>query len=267
MAMLPVGFRSLYSMMGLFSSSIRAALPCRGNIDAATKGQVAKRQSLLEEKGSSDRNDMLAKFFESHHTKGEVSEFKIADIEQEYGIAMQVFMATLFTIANVKKISRFAGSDTTAIAMRAVVDGLLRNPTAYHHLQKKLDDAVADGRINVPVRYADAIKLPYFTACVKEGLRLHPSVGLHLPRHVPEGGCKIAGHYFPSGWRVGIKRCRPSLQHRDFWYGCSRVQSRAFADPRCCAYGCKYRLRFSVLRTDLVPRNTCSILEVERGLA
>ena len=48
------------------------------------------------------------------------------------------------------------------------------------------------------------MKLPYLKACVKEGMRVHPSVGFPLPREVPEGGRDIAGKYFPAGCKVGI---------------------------------------------------------------
>jgi Cytochrome P450 len=35
-------------------------------------------------------------------------------------------------------------------------------------------------------------------------MRLHPSVGLSLPRYVPEGGKVIAGRFFPAGTKIGV---------------------------------------------------------------
>ena len=35
-------------------------------------------------------------------------------------------------------------------------------------------------------------------------MRLHPSVEMTLPRHVPVGGAVIAGGWFPEGTRVGV---------------------------------------------------------------
>jgi cytochrome P450 len=35
-------------------------------------------------------------------------------------------------------------------------------------------------------------------------MRLHPSVDLTLPRHVPAGGCAVSGEWFPVGTRLGI---------------------------------------------------------------
>lgn len=43
-------------------------------------------------------------------------------------------------------------------------------------------------------------------------MRLHPSIGLTLPRHVPAGGCQIAGQWFLEGVRVGVNA---AVVHRD----------------------------------------------------
>ncbi|KXT15576.1 hypothetical protein AC579_9968 [Pseudocercospora musae] len=52
--------------------------------------------------------------------------------------------------------------------------------------------------------HRDALKLPYLSARIKEAIRLHPSVGLQLPRHPPPEGCHISGYYFPHSARVGV---------------------------------------------------------------
>ena len=80
----------------------------------------------------------------------------------------------------------------------------MRNSATYKKLTAEIDTAVADGRLTIPVLYAEAIKLPYLKACIDEGMRLHPSVGLTLPRFVPIGGATISGHHFLEGYRVGV---------------------------------------------------------------
>ena len=80
----------------------------------------------------------------------------------------------------------------------------MRNPYVYNKLTAEIDAAVAGGRLSIPVVYAEAIKLPYLKACINEGMRLHPSVGLTLPRLVPAGGATISGFHITEGYRIGI---------------------------------------------------------------
>ena len=80
----------------------------------------------------------------------------------------------------------------------------MRNPATYKKLIAEIDSAVADGTLSIPVAYVEAVKLPYLKACINEGMRLHPSVGITMPRLVPAGGATISGFYFPEGYRVGI---------------------------------------------------------------
>ncbi|RFU33931.1 hypothetical protein B7463_g2447, partial [Scytalidium lignicola] len=133
------------------------------------------------------RKDLLAKFFDIYAEKGEKVDFKLADIEQEAYIAL------------------FAGSDTTAIAFRAIIYYLLKNPLCYHEVIREIDEAYKNGLFTPNIRYTDATThLPYFSACCKESMRLWPSVSMLLPRHVPPGGCEIAGKFIPEGYRVGM---------------------------------------------------------------
>jgi cytochrome P450 len=97
-----------------------------------------------------------------------------------------------------------AGSDTTAAAITSILYHLMRNPSTYEKLNSEIEEAAASGFLSPIVQYNEAVGLPYLSACCKEGMRLHPSVGLTLPRHVPKGGCLVAGHWFAEGTRVGV---------------------------------------------------------------
>jgi len=92
----------------------------------------------------------------------------------------------------------------------------MRNPAAYEKLTAEIDTAVADSTLSMPVAYAEAVKLPYLKACINEGMRLHPSVGLTMPRLVPAGGPTISGFYFPEGY----------LRRRAVRQGCLRAGRR-----------------------------------------
>ncbi|KAF3769758.1 cytochrome P450, partial [Cryphonectria parasitica EP155] len=63
------------------------------------------------------------------------------------------------------------------------------------------------------VSYDNAIQLPITQASIKESQRLHPVIGMSLPRKVSPGGdAKIHGLSFPPGTVVG---CNPVSLHRN----------------------------------------------------
>lgn len=99
----------------------------------------------------------------------------------------------------------FAGSDTTAIALRAVFYLLMRHPMVMVKVQAEIDSATDDQKLSNPVSYQESVThLPYLGAVLKEAMRLHPSVGLILEREVPKEGASICGKHIPSGTIVGI---------------------------------------------------------------
>jgi cytochrome P450 len=94
----------------------------------------------------------------------------------------------------------FAGSDTTAISIGAILYYLCKYP---QHKEKLMEEIFAEadagriGRTNVP--YKVARDMPYLQACIQEGLRCHPAVGMSLPRVVPPGGLAVNGVHIPGG--------------------------------------------------------------------
>jgi cytochrome P450 len=89
----------------------------------------------------------------------------------------------------------------------------MRHPKALAKAHAEIDAAVADGSINSPIKYSETTtKLPYICACIKEALRMHPSVGLSMQRHAPNGGIELAGKYIPAGYRIGMN---PAVVHFD----------------------------------------------------
>lgn len=99
----------------------------------------------------------------------------------------------------------FAGSDTTAIALRAIIYFLVKNRDKMQKLLRQIDEADREGKLSHPISYKESTThLPYLDAVVREAMRLHPSVGLLLERHVPSSGAKICGVEMPAGTIVGI---------------------------------------------------------------
>jgi len=95
-----------------------------------------------------------------------------------------------------------AGSDTTGLSLSAVLYYLCKNPDAMRKLREEIDELTEKGEISDPVTFAQAQKMPYLQAVLKEALRMHPATGLPLGRVVPEGGAVIAGKMFPAGVRM-----------------------------------------------------------------
>ena len=93
-----------------------------------------------------------------------------------------------------------AGSDTTAISLRSVIYHLLKNPECKRKLMEEIDMQMAEAGLTAESITLEQTKhMPYLQACLYEGLRLHPAVGMSLPRVTPPGGIEIDGHFIPEG--------------------------------------------------------------------
>lgn len=98
----------------------------------------------------------------------------------------------------------FAGSDTTSISLNATYFNIITRADVLSRLRAELDEAHASGALGDPPAFAETQRLPYLQAVLREGLRVHPAVGLPLWREVPAPGATLCGTYFPPGTNVGI---------------------------------------------------------------
>jgi cytochrome P450 len=113
-----------------------------------------------------------------------------------------------YTVTNM-----FAGSDTTAISLRAVLYYILKTPQVLARLNEELSAASQAGSLSFPVTWRQSQSLSYLDAVIKEALRLHPAVGLPLERLVPPSGLQLPnGPFLPAGTIVGAS---PWIIHRD----------------------------------------------------
>lgn len=95
-----------------------------------------------------------------------------------------------------------AGADTVSSSLQAFFYYLIRNPMYLERLRGEIDEAQEKGELSRVVAYAEARKLTYLDACVKETYRFHPATGTGMPRVVPEGGLTVAGRHFAAGVSV-----------------------------------------------------------------
>ncbi|KAF8488119.1 cytochrome P450 [Gautieria morchelliformis] len=97
-----------------------------------------------------------------------------------------------------------AGSDTTMASMLAFLRYVYSHPVTLKRLREEMDQAIAAGHLTFPVAYAEASRLEFLWACMKEAMRLHPAVAMPLQRVVPPGGRVIGGRFYRAGTLVGM---------------------------------------------------------------
>lgn len=123
-------------------------------------------------------------------------------------------------------INILAGSDTTAILLRAIVYYVLKDPHIYKKLQTELDEA----NLARPVTYEKSHQLSYLDAVVLEANRVHPGVGLLLERIVPESGLTLAdGTVTPPRNHSWYECMGHSPKQVNLRSRCSVFQSRSVA--------------------------------------
>jgi len=59
-----------------------------------------------------------------------------------------------------------AGSDTTSNYLRMTLNLLITTPRVYQHLQREIDEGIANGTISHPITDAEAKNLPYLQVCL-----------------------------------------------------------------------------------------------------
>ncbi|KAK4124546.1 cytochrome P450 [Parathielavia appendiculata] len=95
-----------------------------------------------------------------------------------------------------------AGADASSNLARMTMLSLLTSPPAYLALQREIDAAISAGQISSPATGAEASRLPYLQAAVREALRVHPP-SVSPSKLSPSAGDTIAGIYVPGGTQVG----------------------------------------------------------------
>jgi len=96
-----------------------------------------------------------------------------------------------------------AGSDTTACTIRAAMLHLMATPRAYHRLRAEIKDAIVKNKASSPIKYEEALKLPYLQAVVYEGFRIRNPMTYGHFKVVPPEGEVLDGVFLPGGTGIG----------------------------------------------------------------
>ncbi|KAK6532617.1 hypothetical protein TWF281_006799 [Arthrobotrys megalospora] len=124
----------------------------------------------------------------------------------QYPDVVDDFRVLAYTNTNI-----VAGSDSTAITLRAIFYHLLRNPVTMERLVREIDTAAQLGQVSSIVTWPESQTLDYLDAVIKEGLRIHAAIGLPLER-VNTRPIVLHGCEFPAGTTIGVNAW---AMHRD----------------------------------------------------
>lgn len=157
-------------------------------------GLIAKRVEDLKTAKDFDRIDLLQTFLEARTEEGK-------PLEMDY-IKAEILLVLL------------AGADTTGTVFQALIYYLLTHPGVYDRMMEEVDTAMRNGLVNdVDPQYAEVQEhLPFFTACVRETLRMCPPAPNIFPRFVTEPGLELYGKVAPAGTEI---TGNPWIMHRD----------------------------------------------------
>ncbi|KAM0581718.1 hypothetical protein ACHAP6_009055 [Verticillium nonalfalfae] len=153
---------------------------------------IKAAQDTLDERfepGAQPRNDMIAQFLKHGATKAEATSEALVQVQANRARA---------------NLDSVAGTDSVAVALRMAVLYVLSTPRVYFRLLSEIEGAAAKGEVSSPIRDAEAKKLPYLQAVIREGMRIFASQTPLLNKTVPPGGDVVAGFALPAGTQVGM---------------------------------------------------------------
>lgn len=106
-----------------------------------------------------------------------------------------------------------AASDTTGGLVSPLVACIIDESSVYRRLMVEIEDFERQGRLSSPVAsFDETANMPFFSACVKETLRLFPPTPIILPRYVCKGGLSLNDTWLPEDTEIAAN---PWLTNRD----------------------------------------------------
>ncbi|KAH8592880.1 cytochrome P450 [Bisporella sp. PMI_857] len=169
------------------------------NLLVKTSNRALKERSANPEVGF----DFLAHWLKTHKANPKKLSYK--DVQAA-------------TMANIG-----AGSDTISCALQSFVYHMIRHPNAWTRVRAEIDAAQQEGLCqDAVISYADAQKLSFLQACIKEALRIFHPVTMGTQRVVPKEGIVIGVKPFPAGTTLSLNTFSMNLS-TDVWGPDARV--------------------------------------------
>ncbi|KAF4628143.1 hypothetical protein G7Y89_g10005 [Cudoniella acicularis] len=96
-----------------------------------------------------------------------------------------------------------AGVETTTTAVKAILFLILKTPGVMLKLQKEIDEVILKDS-TIPIKETTLHNMPYFQACISEGLRMYPPSFQLRERMTPPSGDQLGDYFIPGGTFIGI---------------------------------------------------------------
>ncbi|OAL64901.1 hypothetical protein A7C99_4337 [Trichophyton rubrum] len=155
-----------------------------------------------------------------------------------------------------------AGSDSTAMFLRAMFYYLLHNPSTLKRLVAEFDEAAEAGNLDELAGFRQAKDLPYFNACINEAGRMHPPLGLPMERVIPAEGANICGQHIEGGTVVGMSSWVTHHHEQTFGADCDKWRpERWLCKPEQAKYMEKCLLTFGAGHRNCIGKNI-ALLEI-----
>ncbi|EZF52947.1 hypothetical protein H103_04034 [Trichophyton rubrum CBS 288.86] len=207
--------------------------------------RVQERQKIekgeLKKEWKINNRDMLSRFMEVEASDPSVPPFALL----------------VWTSSNIT-----AGSDSTAMFLRAMFYYLLHNPSTLKRLVAEFDEAAEAGNLDELAGFRQAKDLPYFNACINEAGRMHPPLGLPMERVIPAEGANICGQHIEGGTVVGMSSWVTHHHEQTFGADCDKWRpERWLCKPEQAKYMEKCLLTFGAGHRNCIGKNI-ALLEI-----
>nr|QNS29967.1 cytochrome P450 [Nothapodytes nimmoniana] len=148
-------------------------------------------------------NDFVVKIIHEHRLRRVENKMVLAGVDESSGD----FVDVLLNLEKENKLNEsdmiavlwemiFRGSDTVAILLEWILARMVMHPDIQAKAQAEIDSVVGKTRT---VSDSDLPNLPYFSAIVKETLRMHPPGPLLSWARLAIHDTHVGGHFIPAG--------------------------------------------------------------------
>jgi cytochrome P450 len=146
----------------------------------------------------------------------------------------------------------FAGSETTATVLSGFFFLIGSHPEVLAKLTKEVRSSFNNEE---EITLTSVGQLEYMLACLDEALRMYPPVPIGMPRVVPKGGFRIAGHMVPEDTSVAVWQLAAHYSERNFTEPEKFHPERWLSDEKFASDDLAARQPFSVGPRNCIGRN------------